>query len=255
MSDHRPTREYLAELPVGYMDEDGRLHKEVSLRKMTGNEEALLTDRKLRANGGLLVTELLTSCVRRLGDIQPVSRSVVSHLTSADRNFLLLQLRKVTFGEELETSYVCPHCGASTLQTEDLDDLPIHRLNGSGPPLITVELEDGYEDRDEVYTTAVFRLPTGQDEEKIAAQTRENPTRGTNALLARCLKALGDMPTPRMEALGTKLIGDLTMGDRMRIEKTFRQEMPGVDLSREIDCEGCGRRFRASLDLTGFFSV
>ncbi len=109
--EHRPAREFDFELPVGYMDDDGRVHRLATLRKMTGHEEALLADRKLRHNGGMLVTELLASCLRQLGELKPVDRQVVSQLSSADRNYLLLQLRKITFGNELETTYVCPVTG------------------------------------------------------------------------------------------------------------------------------------------------
>ena len=46
-------------LPVGYMEEgNGKVHREATLRKMTGNEEALLADPKLRSNGGKLITAL-----------------------------------------------------------------------------------------------------------------------------------------------------------------------------------------------------
>jgi len=76
-----------------------------------------------------------------------------------------------------------------------------------------------------------------------------------NALLTRCLLSLGDMPSNRREAMGTKIMSDLTMGDRARIEKAFRQEMPGVDLTQEIECSYCGRKFQTTLDLTSFFSV
>ena len=95
-------RRFEVELPVGYVDEDGRLHKLVSLRKMTGHEEALLGDRKLRQNGGRLVTEVLSSCVKRIGDLEPVTAPIIAALTSADRNYLLLELRKITFGEQIE---------------------------------------------------------------------------------------------------------------------------------------------------------
>jgi hypothetical protein len=63
------------------------------------------------------------------------------------------------------------------------------------------------------------------------------------------------MPTHRREGLGTKIVSDLTMGDRARIEKAFRREMPGADLTQEIECVYCSRRFQSSLDLTSFFSV
>ncbi len=252
----RTVREFEFELPVGYMDEDGRLHKQVVLTKMTGREEALLADRKLRQNGGRLVTELLANCIRRLGDIQPVTRQLAAQLTSPDRNYLLMELRKITFGQEMETSYVCPSCGETTTLVQDLDELPVQRLNGDGPQPITVELEDGYLDKGgEVYTSMVFRLPTGFDEDKISALTRENASTGMNSLLARCLVAVGDMAEERREALGTSLLTDLTLADRKRIERTFSHDMPGVDMNREVLCDKCGRRFQTTLDLTGFFSM
>src|SRR5712691_3549206 len=98
MAEQKMGREFEVELPVGHVDEDGRLHKTATLRKMTGHEEALLGDRKLRQNAGRLVTELLASCVKQIGEIRPVSSQLVGSLTSSDRNFLLMELRKITFG-------------------------------------------------------------------------------------------------------------------------------------------------------------
>jgi hypothetical protein len=255
MTTTRP-REFECDLPIGHIDEDGKLHASAVVRKMTGHEETLIADRKLRQNGGRLVTELLAACVQRVGDVQPVNRRLVAQLSSPDRNYLLLQLRRVTFGSEIESTYRCPYCGETSGRLQDLDDLPLRRVNGAGPPDIVVELDDGDEDRDgEIYTTMTFRLPTGVDEEKIASLVRDNASRGMSALLARCLTAVGDMPGERREALGTKLLGDLTMSDRARIERRFRSEMPGVDLTTEVDCDHCGRSYEASLDLTRFFSA
>jgi hypothetical protein len=249
-------RRFEVELPVGYVDDDGRLHKVATLRKMTGHEEALLGDRKLRQNGGRLVTEVLSSCVKQVGEVQPVTPQMVSNLTSADRNYLLLELRKITFGDEIESSYVCPVCGETTRLTQDLNDLPVRKLNGEGQIQIAVELDDGYEDRaGEVYRQMVFRLPNGVDEERVAAVSRDNPSRGMTALLTRCLVALGDMPQDRREGLGTKVINDLTMADRACIEQVFRQEMPGINMAQEVECGSCARRFPTTLDLTGFFSL
>ncbi len=254
--DQRPAREFDVELPVGYLDEDSRLHRQAVLRKMTGQEEALLADRKLRKNAGKLVTELLASCLRELGEVKPVTRQVVSKLTSLDRNYLLMELRKITFGNELEANYTCPACDETNTIVEDLEELPVRRLNGEGIPEIVVQLEDCFEDRDgELYNTMVFRLPTGSDEEKTASIARENTSHGNNALLSRCLLTLGDMPQSRREALGTKIMQNLTMGDRARIDWAFRKEVPGVDLTRDITCERCGRDFHTTLDLTRFFSL
>jgi hypothetical protein len=139
---------------------------------------------------------------------------------------------------------------------EDLEELPVTRLNGEPLNEVVVELEDGYEDRDDtVYTTMVFRLPDGNDEEKTASTTRGNASEGMNALLTRCLIGLGDMPEERRQALGTKIFTDLTMSDRARIERAFRQEMPGVNFMRSVECDNCGNSFQVSLDMSGFFSM
>lgn len=152
--------------------------------------------------------------------------------------------------------YECPTCGATTQEAQDLNDLPIRRVNGDGPQDVVVELEDGYEDREgEVYTTMVFRLPTGADEEKIAGTIKSNASEGMSALLTRCLVGVGDMQEQRREALGSKLMTDLTMGDRVRIDRAFRSGMPGVDLMREVECGACGRTTERTLDLSSFFSL
>src|SRR5215471_2281173 len=101
MSTAPSKRELSVTLPVGYTDEEGKLHRTAVLRKMTGKEEAILADRRHQRNGGKLVTELLHSCLVRLGDMPKNGTSTIEGLYSADRNFLLLKLRSLTFGAEL----------------------------------------------------------------------------------------------------------------------------------------------------------
>jgi hypothetical protein len=77
-----------------------------------------------------------------------------------------------------------------------------------------------------------LRLPTGADEEAIASQMRQNASTGKNALLARCLKSFGDLPQHRMEALGSRIMTDLTMTDRRLIDRAINQGAPGIDLKQ-----------------------
>jgi hypothetical protein len=98
----------------------------------------------------------------------------------------------------------------------------------------------------------VFRYPVGTDEERIASQARENASHGKNALLARCLRAMGDMPTPKLEALGSAVFADLTLADRALIDHAMNNGGPGVKLRRTITCDGCGRDYSASLDMSNF---
>jgi hypothetical protein len=249
-------RTFEFELPIGYLDADGKLHKTAVLRKMTGRDEALMSDKRNRNSGARLITELLGSCLVRLGTVDKPGLKVAQGLYSADRHFLLLKLREITFGSEMQGTYSCPTCHSASVTEEDLSTLDIVKLaDGDMPDDVVVELEDGYVERSgEAYRTLVFRLSTGADEEKVAPIIRENPAHGKNALLARCLKAIGDMPHSRAEVLGTSIFNDLTMKDRTLIDRALNNGGPGVKMRREINCHSCGRYFTASLDFSNFLS-
>lgn len=250
-------REIEVTLPIGVAGESGAVHRTVTLRKMTGREEALLADPANQRNGGRLVTALLSNCITRLGELESVPKAAIEQMYSADRNFLLLRLRSFTFGSELRAGYGCLSCGDRFEVVEDLDELPVRMLDGhDAPEDVVVELQDGYVDRDgAVHTAMTLRLPRGADETAVAPQMRKNASLGKNALLARCLKSLGDLPAHRVEALGPKILADLTLTDRRLIDRAFDEAGPGVDLIREMDCPACGATVKASLDMTHFLAL
>lgn len=254
----RRVREIECTLPIGYEDEDGRLHRTAVLRKMTGRDESIIADKAHRNNASRMITELLTSCLMRIGSVERPSRNVVQALYSADRYFLLMKLRELTFGAEMQATYSCPTCREAMTTVEDLSTLEVVSLiDGEVAQDVVVELNDGYADGDgALYTTMVFRYPRGSDEEKVAPAIRDNASQGKNALMARCLKAVGDMPQARMEALGTAIFNDLTLGDRAIVDKALNDSSsPGMKMRRELTCGSCGRRFTASLDLSNFLAV
>lgn len=254
--ERRPQREHDVELPIGYVDADGVVHRTAVLRKMTGRDEAIMADKRHRHNGARMITELLGSCLVRLGTIQAPGPTVARAMYSADRHYLLMKLRQVTFGPEMQATYSCPTCHEANVLVEDLGELETVMLTeGELPEDVTVHLEDGYLDRDgRVHDLMVFRHPTGVDEEKVAAAMRDNAARGRDALMIRCLKSLGDMPQARMEGLGTSIFGELTLGDRAQIDRKLNNGGPGVKLRREVACAQCGRKFATSLDLSGFLA-
>ena len=45
-----------------------------------------------------LITELLANCLVRLGTIERPAKPLIQSLYSADRHFLLMKLREITFG-------------------------------------------------------------------------------------------------------------------------------------------------------------
>jgi hypothetical protein len=238
-----------AALPIGL---DGEL-QEVALRKLTGNEEALLVEPRLRQNAGKLITALLASCVRTV-DGEKLTPATARSLASADRNFLLVELRRYTFGDELEARYQCPRCREATLVLEDLGALDVRTVADGAETEILVELEDGYRDPSgDVHRELVFALATGEDEEAASGARDSNPSRQRDALLARCLLRVGDLEPHRVEALGARILADLTMSDRRLVQQALDASVPGPDLTRTIVCAHCDEEFRAHLDMTRFF--
>jgi hypothetical protein len=248
-------REFEALLPIGYTDESGRVHRRAVIRKMRGHEEALLYDPTLTA--GQLVTELIRNCLVRLGELESIEADVVAGLYTADRNYLLLELRRVTLGDQLRASYRCPRCGSDVSVVEDLSQLPVRRLDeGQTLADITLELEDGYVDREgTLHTELTLTLPRGVDEEFVSPMAARDPLKAQDALVLRCIKRFGTLPQAALEAYGVKILRDLTLGDRQRLHQALNGQMPGVDFRRSVRCGGCGTVFEGVLDVSGFFTL
>ena len=248
-------REFEVFLPIGYADEAGRVQRRAVLRKMTGHEEALLYDTSLTA--GRLVTELLRSCLVRLGELEAVDAGLVAQLYTADRNYLLLELRRITLGDHLAAAYTCPRCGASVPVAEDLGQLEVRRLpEGQGLADITVHLEDGYVDRQgTLHSDVTLTLPRGVDEEFVSPLAATDLLRAQDALILRCVKRFGALPKAALEAYGVKILRDLTMGDRGRLHAALNGQLPGVNFVRPVQCGQCGTTFQGVLDVTHFFTL
>lgn len=246
-------REFEVTLPVGYTDEAGRSHRRAVLRKMRGHEEALLYDPQFK--GGRLVTELLRSCLVRLGELESIDADVVARLYTADRNYLLLELRRITLGDRLLTSYLCPRCGSDVTVIEDLSQLEIRRLSQDQPLTeITLELEDGYVDRQgTLHIRLTLTLPRGVDEEFVVPLVEKDPLKAQDVLILRCIQHFGTLPKAALEAYGVKILRDLTLGDRQRLQKAFNEQAPGVNFQRALRCNQCGTPFEGVMDMSNFF--
>jgi hypothetical protein len=122
------------------------------------------------------------------------------------------------------------------------------------PGDIHLELEDGYVDRQgRRHTELTLTLPRGRDEEFVAALAVKDPLKAQDALMLRCIKKFGELPRSALEAYGVKILRDLTMGDRQRLQGCFNGRSPGVDFTRQVQCPSCGADFEGMLDVTHFF--
>jgi hypothetical protein len=234
-------------LPGGYFDASGRLQRDFDLAVLTGREEELLTQAH-HPRPPALVTEVLSRCVRRLGDISPVPPEVARDLLVADRLYLLLQLRAATFGDRVRATLVCPWpgCGERVSLEFGLSDIPVEAPPQPGP-LHTMTLSaaaaagrDGCE--------VVFRLPTGADQEELSGLLEDNEAAALTALLARCVRRIGADQDPDEASVAA-----LPARARAEIEDRMRQVAPNVGQTMDASCTECGRAFAAPFDIQRFF--
>jgi hypothetical protein len=100
------------ELPKGYVDADGAVHRRGVMRLATARDEILpLRDPRVRDNSAYLAVVLLSRVVERIGSVEDVTAGVVESLFAVDLDFLQRLYQQVN-REGASTIVVrCPGCG------------------------------------------------------------------------------------------------------------------------------------------------
>ena len=166
-------------LPGGLMLQHEQLLSTACLRPLSGREEEWLA-RHRSSPGAVRVSWLLNSCLLMLGDRQ-VSRDIVQRLLVADRDYLVLQLRRLTFGDRVQAVVPCQKCGQKMDIDFHLNDVPVE-YRPQRVSAYTVELSG---------RVIRFRLPSGGDQEAVLEARSDDMA---NELLNRCVLDNGGEP-------------------------------------------------------------
>jgi hypothetical protein len=104
--------EYEFQLPRGYIDAEGGLHRDGTMRLATAADEILpLKDPRVQANQAYLVVILFSRVITRLGSLSAINPKVVEGLFSADLAYLQDFYNRINGdGEAGRRRVACPHC-------------------------------------------------------------------------------------------------------------------------------------------------
>lgn len=242
------------EMLAGYKDKDGVVHKEFTLREMTGKDEEAIHKTDVKNNGSKVVTVLLTRCVTRIGTLTPKSvggrqkwEEIIRSLYTGDQDYMLIQLRKISVGEEVELNHVCPNkdCKAKLHTILTLDELEVLPFDGVRD--IEFELPRGYKDRKGVkHTAGVMRLPTGLDREVLTPLAKTNLAKAETVMLTRLCKFDDGA------YVDEDVMSSLSIRDREYLQKLLREHFFGVKLETEVVCDSCGETFIGSFNASNF---
>lgn len=103
--------EYEFNLPKGYVDEDGNLHREGVMRLATAADEILpLKDPRVQQNPAYLSIILLSRVVTRLGTLSDVNPRVVEELFASDIAYLQEFYSQINGDGTTNITARCPKC-------------------------------------------------------------------------------------------------------------------------------------------------
>ncbi|MFE4571659.1 phage tail assembly protein [Paenibacillus chitinolyticus] len=103
--------EYEFELPRGFEDSSGNIHKKGAMRLATAADEILpMRDPRVQANPQYLFVIILTRVITRLGDLPMIDTKVIEQLFIADLAFLRDLYRKINKDEDPVIPATCPIC-------------------------------------------------------------------------------------------------------------------------------------------------
>ena len=98
-------------LPRGYVDPEGNLHKEGTMRLATAFDEiAPLKDPRVLSNPGYLLIILLVRVVTRLGTLEYINPKVIEGLFAADLAYLQDLYTRLNGVGHNRVQTQCPHC-------------------------------------------------------------------------------------------------------------------------------------------------
>lgn len=103
--------EFAFVLPRGYVDGNGIVHREGTMRLATARDELIpLRDDRVRENPAYLTVVLLARVITRIGTVADVHAGVVEDLFAADLAFLQDLYRRVNTEGHTRAAVTCPDC-------------------------------------------------------------------------------------------------------------------------------------------------
>ncbi|HML36002.1 MAG TPA: phage tail assembly protein [Bacillota bacterium] len=114
--------EYTFQLPRGFVDPSGTLHREGIMRLATAADEILpMRDPRVQQNPSYLTIILLARVVTKLGSLNAVDTKVIEGLYTMDLAYLQDLYQRINAMDTPVYKGVCPHCGKDV-------DVPINFL-------------------------------------------------------------------------------------------------------------------------------
>jgi hypothetical protein len=224
-------------LPGGYVlgSDYASVRYDAEVRELTGADEEALTKAR-QAGIGKYISTLLSAGAVSVGN-ESASPLLLSNLLLGDRDMLLMEIRRATYGDEIVwDQYSCPWCGEEFRLSVTLDEIPVRRLDNPADRIFEVELRKGRK--------AHVRLPVGSDQEAIlAVADRLSEPEQNTLLLSRVLISVVEADGTENAVTGNPdFARALGVVDRKSILDAIENKQPGPQYNGvKFTHDSCGK--------------
>jgi hypothetical protein len=220
----------IVSLPNGLLSDGSRV-RNARLRELNGYDEQLFGEPEGTGSSPLRTTELLD----RVATLEPSSRSttnrdLVRQLTAGDRVALLLQLRRLTFGDKMGCVVTCPYCAEEMSVELSARKLLQPQTHHHPSPGDAVNVE-GHAFR--------VRPVTGADLEALSPSGDQS--RLAEELVRSCILSSEPPPPPR-----------LSEGMMAALSAKLEELDPQADIVLDLSCPACRQPFKTPFLIEDF---
>lgn len=215
---------------------------ELTIQNMTVAEEKFL----LGSNGNKSISTILSKCVVDGDKID------FEDLIEADRFFLLVQLRVLTYGEDYDVKLRCSKCGKEFEHTVKLSELDVDELDESFKDHWEFELPVCKD----VITMTIPRVRNNMESEKLAKKKAEKFHQNLDEVKYIYGLMLGISKVNGMDMFPDELytyVSELSGKDASAIRKQMNSIKVGYDTNLETECPNCGETFSFVLPMSANF--
>lgn len=233
----------LLKLPCGYF-RDGELHKDVEVVPMTGLTRKAIAREDTRNNAIKVTDIILSHCIKRIGPHSIITAKVLNDLVIGDRDFLVLEIRRISMGDTITTHIECDKCNAKVEALFKISEVEVIRMFEDEEETSKPATQDGnliFHLKGKGFQSTC-RFPKGSDQALIMPNATKNPVAATYGLYTSCLLEWNDKKGP----FAASFFESLSLDVIDEFEEGFMAIQPGPIMTQEASCPSCG----ASIDFT-----
>lgn len=221
-------------LPCGIIGKDGKVHQDAEIAPMTGLTRKAIARDDVRSNPAKVTDVLLLQCLKRVGPVTLINNRFIAEMLVADRDFLLIEIRRASMGDMVTVNTECEKCSNKIEVKFNLDEisvtplkpgtfemrenLRVFRVQNSSPPV-----------------NALFRFPKGEDQHLIIPFINKNPVEGNYRIYAACLVEWDGKPGP----FGGTFFDSIPVSVLDVIDELLLELQPGPDFTQSVACPVC----------------